>query len=336
MAAAFPRASRRAVPAAREGVAGRVAFTAGGEPFRWADVVAAAVQYGLWAEAEELTRTGLACHARLVSEGEEVDRRELAVATERFRRGNDLLAADDVAAWLRTWGVSDGELRAHLAQALLRERFADELAETVARHPAGDADVAAALWPDAVCAGILARAARRLADDVALAVSAGETAGAGDEAIARARETADRVRAEAVTDHGLEREVDRHRLEWLRIDGVAVRAASEDVAREIALCVREDGRALGEVAAGAGLAAGSFRAYAVDLPADLAPRVVAARPTELVGPLAWEDGFALLLVEAKTPPSLTDPDVRSRARERVLGRLAERAVRDHVEWHERL
>ena len=178
-------------------------------------------------------------------------------------------------------------------------------------------EVAAAVWAEAACSGFLGRAAERIAGDRALA-AAGATPLAG------------------VTDEALEHEISLHLLEWLHVEGSTLAVALEDTAREAALCVRDDGRALEEVARDCGTEARPLDVYAGDLDPELTSALVAAREGELVGPVRVEPGFVLMLVERKTPPAADDPAIRARAEERIARRAVERALLEHVEWHERL
>jgi len=193
------------------------------------------------------------------------------------------------------------------------------------------------LWPEAVCSGFLLRAADRLAGDGALAVAAGERLdGADGHTFARLRDAATHARAAAATDEAIAREIGLHRLEWLSVCGDMLSVPSEDAAREAALCVRNDGRTLTEVATELGIRPDAVTLYVGDLDTNLASAVAAAREGELIGPFPREGGFAVVHVERKAPPDASDPEVRRRAEERIVERIVRRATLDHVERHEPL
>jgi hypothetical protein len=319
------------------GAAGRPVFTLDGTTFSWADVVDAARRYGSWRELEETARQGLACEARLAAAGETIAPHELVASAERFRYAHHLLAGEELQHWLERWELTAPEWRDHLRRALLRERWAGELAETVRRFPVGDEELAPVLWPDAVCSGLLTRVAERLASDGALAVAAGETLGGEREpALARIQRAAERARAYAATEEAIQHEVALHRLEWIRIESTVLAVPELDTAREAALSIRDDGRSLADVAADCGTEPAPLRAYAADLDAELSAALLGAREGDLVGPVPRDGGFALLLVEAKAPPDAADPEVRRRAELRIAERAVGRALREHVEWHELL
>ena len=322
--------------AVRGPVAGRPVFALAGELFSWAEVVAAGRLYGCWRELEESTRCGIACDRRLAESSEQFPAQDVVDAMHRFRYARGLLAGEQLEQWLEQWQLTAAEWRDYLRRMLLRERWADELADTAERFPVGDEDVAAALWSEAVCSGVLERAAVRVAADGALAIAAGEAIeGDREHALVRMRSAATRARADAITGEAVTREIASHSLEWLRLEGAVLDFAEEDAAREAALCIRADGQLLTDVASTSELEPGVLRVYVADVEAELAPMLMAAREGELVGPVSRDGGFSLLLVEKKTAPTEADPEVRSRAEQRIVDRVVQRAMLEHVEWHER-
>jgi len=322
---------------AREAVASRAVFTLADATFTWSDVVAAARRYGLWAELEETSRRGVACAARLAAAAGRIDRADVLESAQSFRYARGLVAGEELKEWLAHWEVSEPEWLDHLRRGLLRERWVGELAETVLRFPVEDADVAAAVWPDAVCSGLLERVAQRLAGDGALAVEAGVAVeGNRDRALDVLLAAAVRAREQLVTPEAIEREVALHRLEWVRIEGDSLTVATADVAREAAFCVRSDGQSLADVARQCGLRTSPARTFVADAGETLGTLLLAAREGELIGPVPHSEGFVLLVVAAKTPPRTEDDEVRQRASTRIVERAEDRAVREHVGWHEHL
>jgi len=300
-------------------LATRPVFSVDGRTLKWADITIAARLDGSWAELEETTRRGLACQKRLTVCGEQLGADVIADAARRFRYDRDLLAGDELAAWLEHWELTEQEWRGYLVRMLLRERWVGELTDTGTRFASDADEIARAAWAEAVCSGFLARAADRVAADAALAVAVGD---------------ATRARAAAVTEEAIVREVALHRLEWLRIDGQILTVRLEDAAREAALCIRSDGRSFADVAAACGVEPNPLSVYVADAGSDLSPALLAAQEGELLGPIRREGTFVLLLVEKKTPPSTADADVRQRAVDRIVERAVQRAMDEHVQWHE--
>jgi hypothetical protein len=73
-----------------------------------------------------------------------------------------------------------------------------------------------------------------------------------------------------------------------------------------------------------------------EIAGELASSLLAAQEGELVGPLAANGSFVLVLVRAKVYPEPDDPDIQRMAVRRLTEQAVARAVAANVEWHERL
>lgn len=104
------------------------------------------------------------------------------------------------------------------------------------------------------------------------------------------------------------------------------------MARELAQCVREDGERLRDAAARAGVGVRRDEFYLEATVSPLVEHLLAARPSELIGPLAMADSLWLVEVLGKRTPSLEEAPIEERARRAVADRVAGRAVARHVEW----
>ena len=109
-----------------------------------------------------------------------------------------------------------------------------------------------------------------------------------------------------------------------------------DAAREAALCVREDGRDLAEVAAEADADLEEADWYLDEVDEALRDRLVGAQSGDLLGPLPLKDGHLVVSVVAKHLPSAADPSVRARAERALLGSAVEREVVNRVTWQDAL
>lgn len=268
------------------GVLDRRVFSVGGRGFRWAEV-AERVDWG------SLARAG--------SEG------ELDEAETRFRYERNLVAAEEMEAWLDRWDLTVSEWR-------------DYLRGTAADDDRGD-------WVAAVCSGALERAAQDLAARAAAA------AALGDADLDRAYE---RFVAEAVTPDVLRSVLETRKADWIRVDCRTLVLPSEAAAREAALCVRDDGMALAEVASQAGVEMREHSTYLEDAADELGKALLSARTGELLGPVPLADRFALVLVDDKAEPTLDDPEILRRVQEAARRRAIEREVVNRVTWHERV
>ena len=69
----------------------------------------------------------------------------LRAAATAFRHEHNLLAADELEAWLAARGLAVADWNAYLRRLLLRERWAEELERIESEFAVGDEEVEAAL-----------------------------------------------------------------------------------------------------------------------------------------------------------------------------------------------
>ena len=106
-------------------------------------------------------------------------------------------------------------------------------------------------------------------------------------------------------------------LEQLRLS--VVFAGRDDLARELASQVRDEGRDLGEVARAHGLSVVQQRLLLEDLGAPLASALTGAATGELVGPVETPQGLALVVVEERRAAEL-DAATRQRIQDTLFAR----------------
>jgi hypothetical protein len=291
------------------GVLERRVFSVGGREFRWSDVADTAD----WDDLRRTAGNGLAALAAAPPTDGEVQE-----AGARFRYDRNLVAGEEMEAWLRRWELTVQEWRGYLAR-------------TLARGRAGTAEAVEpderAVWAEAVCSGTLERLAQELAARAAAAQALGEDD--LDRAFAR-------FVADAQDHRTLESLLEIRKADWLRVDCRTLVLDSETAAREAALCVRDDGMALAEVSAQAGVAMREHSLYVEDAADQLGKALLSARTGELLGPLPLADRYALVLVDGKVEPALDDPEILRRVQEAARRRAIEREVVSRVTWHERV
>jgi hypothetical protein len=348
-------------------LAGQRIFTVGGTSLAWEDLVLAACLWDDWPQLEARVRDGLACLARLddLDEDDEdaPDEDEVEAAAAEFRYARDLVAASDLEAWLERRGLDVDGWHDFVRRTLLRERWAEDLDGIRAEYAVDPEDVAAALDCEAVCSGLAANVAARLAARAAIhARASGESAageaGAGETpavagdvldralpdlppaargerlAALGALETAwRRFAAQVAPPAAVQAAIAARRLDWVRIGLQAVLVPDEDVARELALCVRMDRRPIDEVADEAGLRVEALEWWLDTVEEPLRDLLIGAQPGDLLGPVPWKEHQLVLTVTAKRLPSDDDPAVRARAEQALLARAVDREVTDRVTWH---
>src|SRR4029453_10076736 len=146
-------------------LAGRSLFTIGNRSYVWEDLVAAGCLWGDWATLEERVRDGLICLARLddLDDDDEdgLSEDEVDTAAAEFRYARDLVAADDLEAWLEQRGLAiDGWLD-FIRRSLLLERWAEDLDEIREEYEADDDEVSETMVCEAVCGGGAGRLVER-------------------------------------------------------------------------------------------------------------------------------------------------------------------------------
>jgi hypothetical protein len=115
-----------------------------------------------------------------------------------------------------------------------------------------------------------------------------------------------------------------HRAEFELLQCAQLLAERDELARELASQVRDEGRSLEDVAREHGLPVTRGRLLRKDLAGPLAEALASAAPGELVGPVATPAGFALVVLEKRHEPVL-DPATRRRLRDELFeGWLADR------------
>lgn len=327
------------------------------------DVLLGAMVRGDWQRFEAHVTAGAAYAAEAERTGGWPDAHEIEEAATGFRYARDLLTTEETEAWLAHAGLNLETWLEVLARNLLRARRGVRVAASEDTAPAALAIDEALLAAEGVCSGMFADFARTLAERMAVAEQADGVLDADDitAEVARVRHAhaawlagCDPVELEgplthlvsveavyaavvaaAVTDTLLSLHLDRHRLEWLRVDLERLTFATAEAAREAAWCVREDGLTLSDVAVESRQPVHDVRALLDSLDEPLRDAVLSAQLDEVVGPVEINGRFAVALVVGKTPPTLADPLVRARAERSIVEALTAKAVLSHVAWVEK-
>jgi hypothetical protein len=350
-------------------LAGQRIFSIGQTSYVWEDIVLAGLAWGDWMTLEKRVRGGLACLARLdeLDEDDEdnLDEADVETAAAEFRYARDLVAASDLEAWLDRRALSVEAWLDFIRRTMLLERWADDLEELREEYELDEDEVAEAVVCDAVCGGVAADLAGRLAARAAIHASASENpegAPATDDAASppalsddvleralpelprpacreRLRALADldatwrRFAARVATPEALRGLIVSRRLDWVRFVIQGVLTPDEDVARELASCVRVDGRAIGEVAEEAGQRAETIEWWLDEVESPLRDALVGAQAGDVVGPLPFKDNQLVFVVETKRLPAEDDPAVQARAEQALLARTVDREIANRVTWH---
>lgn len=233
-----------------------------------------------------------------------------AQAEEQLRRSRGLLRADQLEAWLASWEISADDFR---------QWTADCAAGTSTATP----------WCALICSGAFDAVVAEVVSAAAAACELGSgpvDAASFDPTGWTARLVEARSTAEVLTSV-----IAAHRLDWTRLETVAVSALSRGVAEELRQQVLVDQV---ELAAAAGRAGYATATSDEVLAAVAAPAVRAAlagaRAGELVGPVRHGEEWSLIQVVSRTEPSLEDHASLTRAVTAVRNDVIAHAVARHV------
>lgn len=312
-------------------VISEVAFVIDDEPVTWEAVVADARRTGVWRTMEATTREGLACLAADLAAGRAPSSAEVRATAARWRTRRGLTAAEDMETWLARWGLDVRAFLDHVRRTLARDAHPVDAAEVARSHRfEDDRGLGQRMWATAVFSGDVERAARTLAERLAVRARMAEEG--------RAEETEDldtvwaRFREAVVTPAALQDVVQARQLDWVRITGDVMVFGALDAAWEARLCLLDDGATAAELAAEHGIERHHRTWFLADVPEADQPVVLAARRGDVLGPLEHDARWLLMAVAGRTAASLEDAAVRARAEQEVLSRVVTREVDDRVVW----
>ncbi len=356
-------------------LSGRQILSVAGTSYDWEDVVLAGVLWGDWDALEQEVSAGLACLSRL-EQGEKVEEilseQEIDEVAAEFRYARDLVAAEDMEAWLERHDLSADDWMDWVQRSLLVKKWADELEGIQQACPVSREEVSEVILGDALCGGRAAAWAATLAARAAVharmltegsdgqaTIPDGELAAVlqaartrldacdlpahvaelvPDRLLSFARLEIDwrRFAAALVTPEAVAQQVAAHRLDWTRVTVRSLVFSDPDAAREAILCIREDHLDPVEVAAEAGVEVEEGGWFLEDVEGSLRDSLTGAQAGEVIGPQDQGGAFLLVAVVAKRIPSVEDSAVRARAERTLLGQAVTREVEDRVQWHESL
>jgi hypothetical protein len=346
----------------------RPVFSIGEKTYDVADVIVAAMVRGDWTALEERVRQGLGCLRGLEDAGDDHHDPEIEEAAREFRQTRNLLTAQETEDWLERVGLTFDEWADFIERSTLSDIHA---ASTDAFSPQSAVDwdeIRQKTYVEAVCSGDLERFAHLLAGRAAVcqraieegsvetpgppqaerqaseecATAVGSLLGIGmsPDAIATRVSEISQLDArfhaytrDSVTAAAVRAQIEAHRVEWTRVDWHCLALSAESIAREVVLCLREDGATLSDVAAKARVPAREETLLLESVDEAIRAALLASNPGDVLGPLPLPQGFRVALLVSKAPPAEDDGSVRRRAEEEVVANLVDREKRKRVRWH---
>jgi hypothetical protein len=344
-------------------LAEEIVFSMEEEPYRWRDVILAAVRRGDWRAAERRTREGAAATNHAESTDNPLPPEAIDEAGREFRYDRDLVTAQSMEEWLAKRNLSVTDWAGHLERQLERNRWSETLADLVARYPINDEDAARLTLIDVTCSGELRKWAQTLAAHAAVhsrmapateatlerssitpsrevAAVASLLELAGEEVLETTRrlehieDSFDRFRNAQLTDRALQDFVGQRQLDWVRFDCRIMSFPDEGMAAEAALLLREDDEGFTGVYSVAHAEPRSEKFFLDEIEAPIRDRFLGVRAGDVLGPMRINDEFRLYQIEEKLLPKVDDPEVRKRAEDGVLkAALARQVNQKAVQWH---
>jgi len=342
---------------------GQVAFSVGSEQYCWEDVVLDAEHRGDWSRLRERVHHGVACLRRLEENPNALTDEEIESAATEFRYSRDLVSAQEMEEWLTRWNVTAEDWMDYVRWSLLRQKWSGQLSVLASEYSPEEDEVDRLIQVEAVCSGDLERFAGELAGRAAVSEEKRSRTEWGDaqvaevlqefpasltergvagisptacrakmERLAHVAVSFRRFREQVVTPGRIAALIRSRRIDWTRLDLHTISFPEEEMAREAALCVREDGKSLNEVAADARRELRRSAMYIEEAEGTVRDGFLAAQKGELLGPFENGEEFVLYQVLDKTLPSASDPALSDRAQQAVLKLHLDREINDRVKW----
>jgi hypothetical protein len=342
----------------------RPRFSAGGHTYQALDAALAAMLRSEWSAFERSVAEGLALHASAEREGTLPPGPTVDAAADAFRYERDLIAADEINAWLERRSLDADEWYGYLGRTWLRQQSQATLDEVLERYPPSTRDLLGGAYVDGVCSGAFDRFERTVAGRAAIALEATSTESSSThrdvaervahthshwlagvsvpapEVLSRLERLAAidgayaRIIASLATPERVAEIVELHKMDWRRVETVTLKFASEHAAREAMLCVKTDGLSIYDVAAISRQPAVRRERFFEDLSEDVRDRLLGVDVGALAGPYPVDRSFELSMVMGHHLPAATDASVAARANRVLIETATERAINARVRWAE--
>ena len=296
----------------------------------------------------------------------ELDETAFQTMSENFRYERDLITGDETERWLEERGLTLADFSVHFARRYWTETLKEELEPERIEYLSAQPELRDLLTADLFLSGEFDRLATELSWRVAARqASAGEEP--DPELVATERERFlkregideaalrtwlrdfgcdpqwlnETLKLEAIyhqrcrallTDEAAKRELENHRIDFMRANVETIELESNDAAREALLCAREDGEPLDELAHAGGYPYRRVRIMIAELPDELQRRCLCAAPGEVLDPVSRGDGFHLWRIVEKIEPSLDDGEIRRRVEQRILHQHFSELAAKEIHW----
>lgn len=324
---------------------GCAVFTCGVRNYVVTEVVSAACFRGELGPVRQAVSDGLACLAFAEARDYELEDSVLQSASERYRQTRGLGTAKATERWFDDRGISFDGFADYLERFLLRARFSEQLEQIRREYAPPQAEIDPLVLTEVVLSESFDELVLRLAWRVSAKADLnggvlphrdateearrafferkGTSAENVDDWCARHQCGTDwfdeLVRLETlfkqecgkvVTPGSCRAEMQARRSALLRIEAHAARFSDEDIAREVLMCVIEDGTDFAEACAMARAPASLSTAFLESLPEELQLRFFSASPGDVFRVSENETSHWLYCLSRKIEPDLEDETIR--------------------------
>ena len=344
----------------------RPIFLSGGEVYGWWQVLDLLRFLGKLKPIVGGVRTSIACTDLARQRGLIVGAGELEDALESLRYDLDLITAEETEVWLQRAGITLQDMKYYLERRHWKAALATDAAVADVEPAVSEVLVDDALWAEFVCDPQFKRFSVSLAARVAASLDKAdeplgrqavadekhrfsERVGCPPDQIAdwlagasMAQERLDDLArmeanyratcADALTEANLLRQLQIRFLPLIRYDVQWAYFENDDIAREVHMCVAEDGEDLNEVLSRAGVESEIKSIFFNDLREDLKPLFMAVRPGKMSPPVRLDGSFGIFLVHDKTEPSIEDDKVRRLLEDGLMASTFANLIDSHVRW----
>jgi hypothetical protein len=352
-----------------QNLAKQAVFRVGETTYSGADVVLTAKAWSDWAELEQEARLGIACERFARATRIDLADEEVEAAADEYRTQRELLAADDAERWLAERQVAFDSWMKYIRRRLLCSKWESQRQELLAHYPVSQERLNRNIRVVGMCSGHFARFARKLAGRAAVHDRIGQEQSAGNsrreleeqtgvpgtpfvldaedarlldlspesyrdklQRLADLERSLQQFRSQVIVPERVLGQITTRHIDWMRIEAHALSFQEESMAREAALCLREDGEEISAVAARSKTMLRREHFDLGELEPGLETAFLSARTGEVIGPLPCGKEFKLFLVLDKVMPSAQNPDIKARAEQIILQAAIQPELKARVQW----
>lgn len=332
-----------------------------GRPVSVARVLAASLIGGQGAGLVRRIADGLAAREIAAKRGLKTSAEDLQRALDSWRTERDLITADEFKRWMKAQELDLKRISAWLDRELLRERIgsggaleSQQPSLTTVIHELHESALLGGEIPGLAEELALRLVAPRLEDEDAESVEAARfdlLGRFGCESVGHAatlfeplrlatediEELLDlelayrKLRSELGGDQQLQQELKEHQDELVRFEVADASFATDDVAREVLCCVREDGDTFRRSSSRAGEPCETATVLGLELgERRFGNRLIAAKAKEVFGPVQSGGRHHLAQLVRKIEPDLRSDRVREELTDRIVGRSLKGALMERV------